>query len=103
MMDPVTPITPASVAAPAAAPAPSPKDKKTAENFEAVFIGQMMQLMMGSVEQGEFSGGHGEEMFRGVLAEQLGTVIAKRGGIGLAPAVLDQIIRLQQGNTGNAR
>ncbi len=40
----------------------------------------------------------GEEMFRGVLAEQLGGQIARRGGLGIAPAVLDQIIRLQQGN-----
>lgn len=71
---------------------------KTAREFESVFIGQMTQLMMESVEPGEFSGGHGEEMFRGVLAEKLGTEITKRGGIGLAPVVLDQIIKLQQGN-----
>jgi Rod binding domain-containing protein len=37
-------------------------------------------------------------MFRGILSEKLGTEIAKRGGIGLAPVVLDQIIKLQQGN-----
>jgi Rod binding domain-containing protein len=36
-------------------------------------------------------------MFRGILAEKLGTVMAKRGGIGLAPVVMDQIIKLQQG------
>ena len=36
-------------------------------------------------------------MFRGVLAEKLGTEIANRGGVGLAPVVLDQILKLQQG------
>jgi Rod binding domain-containing protein len=36
-------------------------------------------------------------MFRGVLAEKLGTEMANRGGIGLAPAVLDSILKLQQG------
>lgn len=72
--------------------------QKTARDFEAVFIGQMTQLMMESVPtDGEFSGGHGEEMFRGVLAEKLGTAIAKRGGIGLAPKVMEQIIKLQGG------
>jgi len=76
------------------------KNKATAKNFEAVFLGQMTQIMLESVPQGEgeFSGGHGEEMFRGIMAEKLGNSIAQRGGIGLAPVVLDQIIKLQQGN-----
>ena len=96
------------VSSPPAMPAtPSPNDlanrasaQKTAREFEAVFIGQMTQLMMESVPaDGEFSGGHGEQMFRGVLAEKLGTAIAKRGGIGLAPAVMEQIIKLQGGTT----
>lgn len=71
----------------------------TAQEFEAVFLGQMTQLMMESVDVGdEFSGGHGEEMFRGVLAEKLGQEFAKRGGFGLAPAVMEQIIKLQGGS-----
>ena len=70
---------------------------KTAREFEAVFLGQMTQLMMESVGDGEFSGGHGEQMFRGVLAEKLGTAIAANGGLGLAPVVLDQIIKMQGG------
>ena len=75
----------------------------TAREFEAVFLGQLAKLMMESVEVGdEFSGGHGEEMFRGVLAEKLGAEMAKGGGVGLAPAVLDQIIRMQEG-TRNAQ
>ncbi len=77
--------------------------KQTAQKFEAVFLGQMTQLMMQSVETGdEFSGGHGEEMFRGVLAEKLGTEMARTGGVGLAPAVLAQIIKMQ-GASGNAK
>lgn len=84
------PVTPAKTAGDA-------KNAGTAREFEAVFLGQMTQLMMESLETGEFSGGHGEEMFRGVLAEQLGTAISQRGGIGLAPAVMDQIVRLQGG------
>lgn len=87
------------------APAPAPakpvskqdaKNQQTAQDFEAVFLGQMTQLMMQSVQQdGDFNGGTGEEMFRGILGEKLGIEMAKRGGIGLAPAVLDQIIQLQ--------
>ena len=91
------------LSAPAAAPAKplpkvDPKNKDTAQSFEAVFLGQMTQMMLESVQQeGDFNGGAGEDMFRGILAEKLGTEMAKRGGIGLAPTVLDQIIKLQQG------
>ena len=75
--------------------------RATAQAFEAVFLGQVTQLMLENAGNSGFSGGHGEEMFRGVLAEQIGTAIAARGGVGLAPLVLDQIIRLQ-GETGHA-
>lgn len=91
----VAPIPPPGVPV---APAADGKEAKTAKAFEAVFLGQMMQLMMGTVaSDGPFSGGHGEEMFRGILAERLGGVIADHGGIGLAPRVLDEIIKLQGG------
>ncbi|OAN57407.1 flagellar biosynthesis protein FlgJ [Sphingomonas sp. TDK1] len=94
---------PASAAAAAGAPAKpvpkvDPKNAKTARDFESVFLGQMTQLMLQSVQQDDqFSGGNGEEIFRGMLAEKLGTEMSRRGGIGLAPAVLDQILKLQQG------
>jgi peptidoglycan hydrolase FlgJ len=70
----------------------------TARSFESVFIGQMTKIMMETVPtDGPFDGGHGEEMFRGVLAEHMGDAIAKRGGIGIAPAVLAQMIKMQGG------
>lgn len=99
-MDVSTPaLDAAATAAPGAAvaPASSRAAAKSARDFEAVFIGQMTKTMMETVEtKGPFSGGHGEEMFRGVLAEQLGGAITARGGIGLAPAVMKQIIALQE-------
>lgn len=93
----IDPLTPGVAAAPATAAKADPA-AKAARAFEAVFIGQMTKIMMETVQSdGPFSGGHGEEMFRGVLGEQLGTVISARGGIGLAPVVMDQIIKLQGG------
>ncbi|MEN2786116.1 rod-binding protein [Sphingomonas qilianensis] len=88
------PITPAA----ARLPQPTNDPAATAREFEAVFIGEVTKIMLESANTDTgFSGGHGEEMFRGVLAEELGKEIAKRGGVGLAPAVMDQIIRLQGG------
>ena len=80
-------------------PVPTPKDKATAQDFEAVFLGQMMKTMLESgAPEGDFTGGQGEEMFRGVLAEKLGIEMAKRGGIGLAPVVLEQMMKMQEQN-----
>ncbi|MDP5281193.1 rod-binding protein [Sphingomonas sp. DG1-23] len=73
------------------------KNAQTAKDFEGMFLGQMTKIMLESVEKGEVNGGAGEEMFKGVLAEKLGTEMANRGGVGLAPMVLDSILKLQQG------
>jgi flagellar protein FlgJ len=96
----VTSLTGPQAPTPPVNPKMDAKNKATAKNFEAVFLGQMTSMMMSTVDQGDgnFSGGNGEDMFRGILAEKLGNSIAERGGIGLAPVVLDQIIKLQQGN-----
>lgn len=73
---------------------------EVARQFEGVFAGQITKLMMESVEQDdEFSGGHGEEMFRGILAEQVGNQIAQGRGLGIAEAVEAQIIRMQGGGS----
>lgn len=80
-------------------PRPTRDMATTAREFEAVFVGQMTKLMVEMVETDTgFSGGHAEEMFRGILAEQMGNEIAKRGNFGLAPMVLDQMIKMQEGS-----
>ena len=77
------------------------KAAETAREFEAVFLGQMARMMLESVEMGdEFSGGNGEEIFRGILAERLGSEMATNGGVGLAPMVLDHMIRMQEYSNG---
>ena len=73
---------------------PDPRSRAAAQAFEAVFIGQMTKLMLESAEpQGSFSGGHGEALFRGVLAEQIGSYI---------DSVLAEIMKLQQLGSGGA-
>jgi peptidoglycan hydrolase FlgJ len=102
-MDPTASTPPVVATALQAHPAKPPAAEATAREFEAVFLGQMTKLMMESVDVGDqFSGGHGEEMFRGVLAEKLGQEIAQRGGVGIAPAVMEQMIKMQ-GGVGHGR
>ncbi|MBB6124319.1 rod-binding protein [Sphingobium subterraneum] len=89
------------------APALPPTDAKArtaAREFEAVFLGEMTRLMMESVQSdNQFGGGHGEDMFRGVLADTMGRSMAESRtasgtGIGIADQVLAEIIRLQKGS-----
>ncbi|MBW6525546.1 rod-binding protein [Sphingomonas sp. RHCKR7] len=65
-----------------------------AKEFEAVFLGEMTKFMLEEVQQGDVEGGHGEEIFRGVLAEKIGSAMATRGGIGIAADVEAQLRRL---------
>ena len=91
-----------SVSAPGPAPLrpqPSARDRATAQDFEAVFLGTMVKTMLETAQpEGDFTGGQGEEMFRGVLAEKLGIEMARKGGIGLAPMVLEQMMKMQEQN-----
>jgi flagellar protein FlgJ len=92
--------SPAPIVPPAQAVAPRGKGEaqQLARDFEGVFAGQVVKIMMESAEaKHEFSGGAGESMFRGILAEQIGNQIAQKGGLGIASAVEAQIIRMQEG------
>lgn len=85
-----------SAVPPTAAPSATAAARNQAREFEAVFAGEVAKLMLESVAVDDsFGGGHGEQLFRGIMAEELGKSIAAGGGIGLAPAVLDQILKLQ--------
>lgn len=94
---PITPVTTAP--APKVPTVQKDKIEETAQEFEAVMLGQFAKMMMDTVDKGqEFSGGHGEEMFSGILAEKIGKEMANAGGIGISQAVRDQMIRMQEGS-----
>jgi peptidoglycan hydrolase FlgJ len=71
--------------------------KKSAQQFEAVFLSQMFgQMFQGVGTDSLFGGGHGEEMFRSMLIDEYGKQVAKRGGVGIADAVLRTLISQQE-------
>lgn len=72
------------------------KIKDTAQNFEASFLSVMMQQMFEGVKTSEpFGGGQGEEMFKSVMAEAMAKQVTRAGGIGLAPTVEREMLKLQ--------
>jgi Rod binding domain-containing protein len=70
--------------------------KAVAEQFERMFITEMLQPMFAGLStDGPFGGGQGEEVFRPMLLDQYADAIAKGGGVGVSDAVLKEILRLQ--------
>lgn len=71
--------------------------RKTAEEFEAVFLGQMLQPMFANIEAAEpFGGSSSERIWKAMQVEEYGKAMAKSGGIGLADAVFREILKTQE-------
>lgn len=70
--------------------------EEVAQQFERMFIAEMLQPMFSGIEtDGPFGGGQGEDVFRPMLLDQYAEAVAKGGGVGIADAVLKEILRLQ--------
>ena len=71
--------------------------RQAAEDFEAVFLSQMLQPMFEGLEtDGLFGGGSAEQIYRGVLLQEYGKALAQRGGVGIADAVEQEMLKLQE-------
>jgi peptidoglycan hydrolase FlgJ len=65
--------------------------------LEGVFLNTLMKEMFSSLDtEGDFGGGFGEETWRGMQAEQLASAMAEAGGIGLADAILADLLAVQE-------
>ena len=73
------------------------KMRKTAEEFEAVFISEMLRPMFENIEAAKpFGGGAGEDVWRDMQVDEYGKAIAKAGGIGLADSIVQEMIKMQE-------
>tara|TARA_B100000427_G_scaffold249489_1_gene212631 strand:- start:1263 stop:1592 length:330 start_codon:yes stop_codon:yes gene_type:complete len=71
--------------------------RAVAEDFEAVFISEMIRPMFENIQTEEpFGGGPAEDIWRNMQVDEYGKAMAKTGGIGIADAVMDQLIRMQE-------
>lgn len=71
--------------------------RKTAQDFEAMFLSQMMQPMFEPLSTAApFGGGHGEKMWRSFMVDEYGKAMAKAGGVGIAATVQRQILQAQE-------
>lgn len=87
-----------------AAPADTPRDpgtyahvRRQAVELEGVFLNTLMKEMFASLGAGEsnFGGGYAEQTWRDMQAEQMAAAMADAGGIGLADAIVADLLALQ--------
>ncbi len=78
-------------------PATLAKIDQAAKDFEGMFLGEMIKPVFETVKTDTiFGGGKGEEVFRGMMVQEYGKKMAERGGLGIAPYVRNEMIRLQE-------
>jgi peptidoglycan hydrolase FlgJ len=92
------PSAPTSAVARPTQSADPAKMAKSAQDFEAMAIGQLLQPMFDTVHtaKGGFGGGAGEEAWKPMLVQEFAKQIAGHGGLGLAKPVYDAMLRMQQ-------
>lgn len=68
------------------------KLKEACQQFEQLFLNQMLAQMRKTVPKGTMmGGGQSEEMFNGMLDQERAKVWAQEGGIGLANMLFQQM------------
>jgi flagellar protein FlgJ len=71
--------------------------RKTAADFEAVFVTQTLESMFSGVGANPlFGGGQGEAIYRSLLLQEYGKAVSRAGGFGVADAVQREMIRMQE-------
>jgi Rod binding domain-containing protein len=88
-------------AGPAVPPEVQAKLRKSAEDFTAVALNELLKPMFDSADQGSnpFSGGAAEQQFKPMIVSEVAKQIARSGGLGLAEPVYQQMLRLQEART----
>lgn len=95
-------LNPAQVQALAATPAqPRRGDeaqlRRTAEDFEATFLSQMLKPMFEGLQtDGPFGGGSAEETWRSFLIDAMARQTVRSGGVGLADRVMSEMLKMQE-------
>jgi flagellar protein FlgJ len=70
--------------------------RRAAEEFESVFLSEMLGPMFEGIDtEGLGGGGMGEQIFRPMLIERYAEAIGRAGGVGIADSVVREFMRMQ--------
>ena len=71
--------------------------RQAAEQFESVFLAQMMAPMFEGLGEDElFGGGPSTKIYKSMMVQEYGKAIARNGGVGIADAVEREILKFQE-------
>ena len=74
--------------------------RRAAQEFESVFLSEMLAPMFEGLDtEGLGGGGMGEQIFRPMLVERYAESISRSGGIGIADSVVREFMRMQAAQT----
>ena len=75
----------------------SAKIQATAQDFESMFLTEMLQQMFSGTESDELTGDpESQEVYQSMMVEQYGKIIARAGGIGVADYVTRTMLQTQE-------
>jgi Rod binding domain-containing protein len=98
-------LGPAGQAEAPGAPKSHEKARKTANEFETMFLEQMLERMMeaGGAEGPLGDNGTGGGVYRSMLVKEYAGAMGKSGGIGLSDSIFAEILKIQEGGADVGR
>lgn len=68
-----------------------------AQDFEAMFMAEMLKPMFAEIKPDAlFGGGKGEEVFQSMMLQEYGKMMAETGQLGIADSVKGQLIKMKE-------
>jgi len=93
----IPPTAPRAAPLPHVAPGDVAGARKAAEDFAAFFFSQSLESVFANMSTDKmFGGGSGEDVYKSLLTQEYGKIIARTGGLGIADAVQRDIVHLQE-------
>ncbi|NET71310.1 MAG: chemotaxis protein [Sphaerospermopsis sp. SIO1G2] len=70
--------------------------REAAQEFESMFMAQMLQHMFAGIENNPLFGDkHADKIYQSMMIEEYGKMIAASGGIGVADHVARELLHMQ--------
>ena len=84
---------------------PEDRTRKTADDFETMFLEQSLErLTQGAGEEGPLGdNGTGGAVYKSMLSKEYAKSIVKSGGLGISDQVYRQMLQMQEGAGGAVR
>lgn len=73
--------------------------RAAAEEFEALFLAQMLSTMtqgLGAQGLGGDAGAGGQDVYQDMFTQEVAKLISRTGGIGVADAILQEMLKTQE-------